>query len=687
VHPAGRTGYCRIVADDRGGQLGAVRRALPRKPLCINRDEELRLVRELDDRATGAGAPLLLAVSGGSGIGKSTLVVTAAYELGDVYPDVLYAAVEPASPSSTPDSADVLADLLVQLGIPWKELPEPNLRLPVLRSLIGRRRLLIVLDNIHSVAQVLPLLGDLRNGAVVVAGERHLEQLRLEGFEPLKLKGFGPEDGAEYLSAIAGPAVANAEPRVLHRLVALCGGVPGLIAAAAARLADGEEPVREYVERLERAVNMADVAEELSIDNISVVNAVCDASYQGLTDEEARAYRWLSLYPGSTFDLDAAAGLLEVSRPRTKRLIRELVDRSLIQPHRDEFFEFPHVIRRHAADTARIVDLSPDSRAVCMRAVDECVKRAVGLALSISERPIPAVFAGQVFDMVDQRHTGDTGAERAYAEFAVLWPTFIAASRRAIELDMHVAAVTLPIALWPFAYHVHRTTELVDAYRTILEIADDPDMDWSPLDDAATRWQFARDLGALHERRGEFEAADTWFGRAAHTDYPAGRASCLEWQGIVREQRGDHDGASASFDAAESALALVPDRAVRERSAELLRMHRSRNLLALGRTDEAEGLVQAALSYFGPRPTDGVNTARCRGLLGDLACQRDDPAGAQENWEIAAAGLVRYGMRRDAAVVHDKLADLAAGQGRTDGARQHREHADRLRVGLENPVR
>jgi tetratricopeptide (TPR) repeat protein len=640
------------------------------------------MVRELRDRAAVAGSPLLLAVSGGSGIGKSTLVVTVAYELGATYADVLYSAAASAAPSGIPDSADAVADLLVQLGVPWRDLPEPSLRLPVLRSLVGGRQLLIVLDNVYSDGQVLPLLGDLRNGAVVVAGERHLEQLRVEGFEPLKLKGFGPEEGAAYLSAIAGAAVADAEPAVLHRLVTLCGGVPRLIGAAATRLADGEESVREYVDRLERAATVAEIADDLSIDNISVVDAVCDASYQGLTDEEARAYRWLSLYPGSTFDLDGAAGLLEVPRPKAQRLVRELVDRSLVQPHGDGIFEFPHVIRRHAIDTARAVDVSPDSRAVLMRAVDECTKRAAGLALSISDRPIPAVVAGDVFHTVGRRHHGDTGVDRAYAEFAACWPTFIEAARRAIELDMHAAAITLPIALWPFAYHTYRVTELLDAYRTVLDIADDPNMNWPALGDAAPCWQLARDLGALYERRGELEAAGAWFERAAGTDYPPGRASGLEWQGIVCERQGRHGEALARFDAAEAALVLIPDSEVRERSAELLRMHKGRNLVVLGRGDQAESLVRVAESYFRLRPADVTNAARCRLLLGDIAWQRGDADAAQENWEAGLADLMRYRMRYEAAVVHDKLAELTARQGCSDAAQQHHEQAARLRPEL-----
>ncbi|AHH18341.1 hypothetical protein NONO_c35540 [Nocardia nova SH22a] len=295
---------------------------MPRKPLCVNRGRELRKFRELEEQAARTGTPLLLAVSGGSGIGKTTLIVTAAYELGSRYPDVLFAADAAGNIGTPADSNDVAAVLLVQLGVPWQDIPAPHLRLPVLRSKLGGRQLLLVLDDIRSAEQVLPLLGDLRHAAVVVAGERHLDRLRIAGFESLKLKGFEPGEGADYLVAMAGPEVAEADRAVLERLVVLCGGVPQLVAAAAATLADGAEPIDEYVQRLERAATLDELSDDLRIDNECVVDTVGDAGYDGLTDDEARAYRWLSMHPGTCFDLGFAAALLELPVPRVRRLIR-----------------------------------------------------------------------------------------------------------------------------------------------------------------------------------------------------------------------------------------------------------------------------------------------------------------------------------------------------------------------------
>ncbi|WP_433655097.1 hypothetical protein ACQPW1_29790 [Nocardia sp. CA-128927] len=665
--------------------MTGVHRALPSKPLCVGRGNELDTVRVLDDRAATSGAPLLVAISGGSGIGKSTLILTLAYELGDSYPDVLYHALGSAGAYGAPSAADVLADLLVQLGVPWQGLPEPALRLPVFRSMIAKRRLLLILDDIESAGQVLPLLGDVRKAGVIVAGERHFDQLRNEGFQPLRLRGFRQADAVDYLVAMAGSVVGETDPAVLHRLVALCGGVPWMIAAAAARLADGDEPAEDYVARLEQAATEDEISEDLRVDSTSVFDAVCEASYRGLTENEARAYRWLSLLPGPEFDHDAGAAILELPVPRAKRLIRELVERSLVREVDEGRFEYPHVMRRHALGKSREQDRTPTPGMLTERAIQWYTERAVVLANTITARPIAAATPARIFQQNAREDREESAVERAYSEFAARWQSFVAVAWRAVELGLEQAALTLPMAMWPFAYHTARVTDLIDGYRALAEMSVDPAARWAALDDTATRWQLWRDLGALYERSGEQGDLDTaveYFQRAALVDYPPGRASCLEWQAIVRARQGRAEEALSLVDDAWAAVPLLGDTFQEARSYALLRMHRGRFLIALDRGVAAEPDIIDAERYFDSQPTDVHNAARCRALLGDSAAQRGATAEARGRWEEAVAEFARYGLRAEAAATHDKLAGLAEHEGREVDGRAHREQALRLRIDI-----
>ncbi|MEU6559235.1 AAA family ATPase [Nocardia nova] len=630
-----------------------------------------------------AGGPLLVAVNGGSGVGKSTIILTIAHELTGHYELVLYAALRSADPYTSPSPEDVLADLLVQVGVPWKKLPKPSLRLSVLRAEIAGRRVLLVLDDVDSAAQVLPLLGDLRDAGVIVAGERHLERLRNAGFEPLNLLGFSTEDGVQYLRTVAKSVVAEVDPSVLARLVDVCGGVPWILRAAATRLADRDEPVEEYVRRLELAALQDDVTDDemskdLRMDNTSVFEAVCAESYRGLTPDEAWAYRWLSFLPGPDFDLAQAAALLELPLRRVKPLIRELVGRSLIRALEGDRFEYPRVMRKYAVHRAHIEDRSPNPDQLAVRADSWCAVRAVALAKTINLRPIAVSHVDQLFDATEPEHDDDSAVEDSYREFALRWPTFVAAARRAILRGNAADAMTLVLAMWLFGYNTFRVVELIEIYGVLIKAADDPQQEWITFDDAGTRWQFLRDLGGLHERAGELEEAVRWLNRAADVDYPPGRASTLEWLAIIYGEMKQPERGLALLEEAWNAVPLMGDPLQEQRSYSLLRMHRVRFLVALGRGREAEADVVAAQEDFDSRKADEPNTARCRALRGDIAAQCGNDGEARLFWRQASEDFIRLGLSEKAAETYGKLADLAERQGDDLEARRCREEARRL---------
>ncbi|MFD3704633.1 hypothetical protein ACFWUP_15955 [Nocardia sp. NPDC058658] len=641
--------------------------ALPRKPVCLNRDDELRLVQHLREDAVAAGGPLLLAVSGANGVGKTTMLVSLAYRHSDDYSEVLFYEARPADPHSTVGPAQVAESLLVQLGIGWQEIPAPGLRVEMLRSMLARRSVLLALDDIESAEQVLPLLGDLGNAAVLVAGEKHLGRLELADFATVKLRGFPPEHAVSHLRALGGPVLSDADSAELEQLVRLVGGVPLLIEAMAVRLADGVETVAEYLARL-RMASWDDMSEELSIDGQPVGLAVCDAAYAGSSTAAATAYRWLSWAPGGVFDLEFAAALLNSPVAVVKRSLRELVERSLLQDLDGEMWEFPVLMRRHANAKSRAIDPAD----VEHRVLRLCARRAVALARSLSDRWIPAPAVAAVYADTPRRYDGTPGAERASAEFAAGWSGFVAAARRATQLGLELDALTLWVALWPFGYQTFRTAELVDGYCALL---DDLTGAWTILDDIATRWQLLRDLAALHERRGEPIESGTRLHSLRALGYAPGRWGELEHEALQRAALGSYEQAYELLLAARAAVGAITAEAQRARSAALIDMHLGRTLTQLGRDEQAEPFLRAAEQLFATRPRDANNAARCTTLLAEIATRRGDLVDARALLSTAALVLERHHMRRNAADVHDRLAELAE----PAAAEVHRATAQRLR--------
>ncbi|MCU1640573.1 MAG: hypothetical protein JWN03_848 [Nocardia sp.] len=654
-------------------------RSLPLKPLCVNRFAELELARNVRATAELNRGPLLLAITGAAGVGKRVLARTVAYELKVHYGKVAYYSAGEAGTLLVEGPDEIAEKLLVQLGIPWQELPPPPLRCVVLRALIEQHQPLIVLEGIESAGQVLPLLGDLRAAAVVVTGRRPLDALRVAEFVSMPLRGFENDAGVELIRALAGHSAAQVDSSVLARLVSVCGGMPQLLAAAAMRIVDDADSAAQFVTELEETGVIDDLARELSLDEQPVAIAICDAVYGGLAPEDARAYRLLSLLPCAAFDVESAAALLDRTSAMTKRQLRLLVDRSMLRRYDARFVEFPHVMRLHARALHAVVDTAADRRMAEFRIIHWCTERAISLSKSLSDRPILAGITASLFGAIEPRYAGAEAVERASAEFAARWSIFVAALQSALITGRCSDAAALAIALWPFAYQTSRVAELIDALTALVDLPESSDPVAAP-GDLMTRWQLLRDLAGLHERIGETDGAMKYLDRAAALGCGPGIASQLEWRALAEEGAGNVDAALVTLGHAWAAVPLMGDPVHEERAYHLIRMHRCRIGVKTAHFDAAEPELTTAESFFrGRGELDACNAALCRALRGDIADHHERYAEAEVLWAEALDVMLRYGKTAESLSLHEKLLQLADRQGRFEDAESHRDALHRLR--------
>ncbi|MFF7970844.1 BTAD domain-containing putative transcriptional regulator [Streptomyces sp. NPDC007905] len=176
----------------------------------------------------------LAVISGMAGVGKSALALHVAHGLRERFPDgQLYVNLHGATPGMTPlTSAQALAALLRDLGAEPRNVPEhPDAAAALLRSLLAPARILLVLDDAASAAQVRPLLPAGPGCAVIVTSRSPLTAL--DGARRFPLGPLTGEDSAALLRAVSGRAGLDAG----HALVELTGRLPLALRVVAARLA------------------------------------------------------------------------------------------------------------------------------------------------------------------------------------------------------------------------------------------------------------------------------------------------------------------------------------------------------------------------------------------------------------------------------------------------------------------
>ncbi|MFF8715110.1 BTAD domain-containing putative transcriptional regulator [Streptomyces sp. NPDC015184] len=332
----------------------------PDIPGFTGREGELAALDMLMARSPAASqAPTVGLVTGVAGVGKSGLVLRWAHRAADDYPDGrLFADLRGYDERHEPASAaDVLGRFLRSLGVPGQQIPEAlEERVALYRSLLAERRVLIVLDNARTHAQVAPLLPGSGASCVVVTSRDQLEQLVTWPPQArIHLGVLPPGEAVDLVARIAGEErIAAARPDAA-RLVELCDRLPLALRIAAARLASKPHwPLRHMVTRLSDERRRLD---ELS-QGASRVRAGFELSYRYLSPDAARLYRRLGLAGVPDFTSWVAAALLDVDVIDAELLLEDLVDTQFLEAVGVDAtgrlrYRFQNLLRLYAGERAR----------------------------------------------------------------------------------------------------------------------------------------------------------------------------------------------------------------------------------------------------------------------------------------------------------------------------------------------
>ena len=198
------------------------------------------------------------------------------------------------------------------------------------RSLIARRRVLVVLDNGRDVGQIRPLLPGARGCLALVTSRNDLTGLVVtEDATALSLDVLTADEAHALLARRLGADRVAAEPAAVDRITRICAGLPLALAIVAARAsAHRSPPLATLAEQLGDARTRLDAFDvgDASTD----LRAVFSWSYRGLDSEAARLFRLLGAHPGPDVSVPAAASLADRPREHVRDLLAELAHANLL---------------------------------------------------------------------------------------------------------------------------------------------------------------------------------------------------------------------------------------------------------------------------------------------------------------------------------------------------------------------
>ncbi|MEU6639454.1 AfsR/SARP family transcriptional regulator [Streptomyces rochei] len=319
-----------------------------------------------------AGAPVVV-IGGAPGVGKTTFAVHHAHQVASSFPDgqlfVNLCGFHPHAPAVEP--GDALHGFLTALGVPAQRIPEDTAdRGTLFRSLLAGRRVLLVLDNARDEQQVRPLLPAGDGCLTLVTSRNRLPGLiAADGAKPLTLALPSETEAHETLARRLGPERLAAEPAAAAAIVRLCGRLPLALAVVAARAElDPAFPLQVIADDLRHAHGGLEAF--TGFDTPTDVRSVFSWSYQSLDQPAAQLFRLLALHPGPEITAPAAAGLIGLPLPTTRRLLAVLTRSCLVEQPVPGRYTLHDLLRGYATELIQVHDDAGARRSATVRVLD-----------------------------------------------------------------------------------------------------------------------------------------------------------------------------------------------------------------------------------------------------------------------------------------------------------------------------
>lgn len=465
-----------IIGDQPPGALHDEGRAAPAElphalPSFTARTAELRRLDALIGGDAAATQMVTIAITGTAGVGKTSLALTWAHRVRELFPDgQLYVNLRGYEPSGEiVHPAQAIRGFLDSLSSRPRALPVDLAGQAALyRSMLAGRRMLVVLDNARSAEQARPLLPGTPGCVVLVTSRSQLAGLvASEGAHAVDLDLLSADEARGLLELRLGSVRVATEPLAVDQIITACARLPLALTIAAAR-------ARPQISLAAVAVELMDAQLGLDVFNggeaMSDIRTVFSWSYDRLSTSARRVFRLLGMHPPAPdISLHAVASVAGVNVRETRGLLAELTEANLVTEQQAGRFVMHDLLRAYAGELAALEEPAAECALAARRTVDYYLHTAYAADRLLAphregEIEIGGPVAGvTVPDLAD--HAG------ALAWFSVEHVGLLAAARHGVDLGLDEQVWQLCWSLTHhFEYHA-QWHDSVSAYSIALDAA------------------------------------------------------------------------------------------------------------------------------------------------------------------------------------------------------------------------
>jgi DNA-binding SARP family transcriptional activator len=656
-----------ILADDPALTAAHGPTVTPRQlpggvPDFTGRDAALLAMQQLlPGRDTSA--PAIIVISGMAGAGKTALAVHFAHLAADRFPDgQLFVDLRGHADTEPKPPVEALRGFLHALDV--RRIPgDADEAAALYRSLLARKRMIVLLDNAANAWQVRPLLPGSPGCLVLITSRSRLPGLLARNSAtPVIVGPLTGSEGAALLRKILGTARVQTEPGAAAEIVERCAHLPLALRIAAERAAN-----RSQLALATLASELA--AEQQRLDALTIgedaatsVRSVFSWSYHKLAPDPARMFRLLGVHPGPDIGVHAAAALAGSTLTDATRQLGVLADAHLLGETAPGRYQFHDLLRSYAAERATADELGAKRTAALRRVLTWYLHTADAAATMIvptrshvpldptSAEPLEFASYDDALAWLDAEYANLMAAVHVAAEMgedAIAWKLpvtlasyldicrpladWVAAGHTAVRAarrvgDLRGEAWLLSQLCSPYA-GLGRFDDALDCLHRALRIR-------TEIGDRRAEGSTLNNLGAAYGGQGRFEDSIRYFRRALSVAVEIGdqRSESIALLNLGEAHQGlaQHDKAG---DYLQQALRIARQNDDARVEGSVL-SNLSKIFRALGRPTPTRDHLQQALAAW-QRAGDRENEAETHCELGDLLSGIGEAQAARKHWRAA----------------------------------------------------
>jgi DNA-binding SARP family transcriptional activator/tetratricopeptide (TPR) repeat protein len=658
-----------ILADDSALAPARDPTVVPRQLLGDIRDFTGRdaALSAMQDLLPGkdAAAPVIIAITGMAGAGKTALAVHFAHLAADRFPDgQLFVDLRGHADTGPKPSAEALRGFLRALDV--REIPgDVDEAAALYRSLLSRKRMIVLLDNAADAYQARPLLPGSPGCLVLITSRSRLPGLLARNSAmPVLVGSLTASEGATLLRKILGAVRVQTDPGAIAAIVDHCARLPLALRIAAERAVH-----RPQLALAALASELA--AEQRRLDVLTVtdegdanVRSVFSWSYRRLAPDAARMLRLLGLHPGPDIGIPAAAALAGSTSKDAARQLGVLADVHMLGEMTPSRYRFHDLLRTYAAERAAVEEPRAERTAALRRVLTWYLHTA-----DAADRLLVPTRRHAPLDQTAAKPLEFASYDDALAWCDAEYANLMVAVQAAAEADEDDIAWKLPGALSSYLAICQPWDDWVTAGRTAVKAArragdlrgeawlltqlSEPYIRLGRLDEAMDCLQRAlhirvetgdrraegstlNNIGAVYFALGRFEDSIRYFrdalGLAVETGGKRGESIALLNLGEIHQKLAQHDKAAFCHQQALRIAREIDD--LRVEGTALANL--SETFLALGRPAAGRDHLRQALAAW-QRSGDRKHEAETHGKLGDLLSGMGEAPAAHGHWRAAQA--------------------------------------------------